>query len=113
MFRCRRENYVHIVVMVVCLILWVIIQNNLRAQGYEPLSRRQMRYMRKRARRMGLDVSEVPYKPRRGTNPFGPASIKSSHIEESVSHENEKQKAKEYKRADWPEVIPPGWTPPD
>ncbi len=62
------------IVMVICVILWAVIQKNLRDQGHEPLSRGQLRYMRKKARKQGVDVSQISYKPRKGTNPFGGSS---------------------------------------
>jgi len=62
----------HIVIIIVLIIFWAVIQKSIRDSGYEPLSRGQLRYMRRKARKMGTDVSDVPYQPRKGTNPFGP-----------------------------------------
>lgn len=58
------------IIIVGCLILQLAISKSLRDQGVEPLSRGQMRYMRKKARKQGVNVSQVSYKPRTGTNPF-------------------------------------------
>jgi len=68
------------IVIVACVILWAVIQRNLSDQGYEPLSRGQLRYMRKKARKQGLDVSEIDYNPRHGDNPFQPPSAKAAKI---------------------------------
>jgi hypothetical protein len=62
------------IVMVICIVLWAAIQKNLTDQGHEPLSRGQLSYMRKKARKQGVDVSQISYKPRKGTNPFGGSS---------------------------------------
>lgn len=59
------------IIMFACAILWLAIQKNLADQGHEPLSRGQLRYMRKKARKQGVDVSQISYRPRKGTNPFG------------------------------------------
>ena len=58
------------IVMIVCIVLWLTIQKSLADQGVDPLSRGQLRYMRKRARKEGVDISQINYNPRRGTNPF-------------------------------------------
>ena len=58
------------IIIVGCLVLQWAISKNLRDQGVEPLSRGQLRYMRKKARGQGVDVSQVSYTPRKGTNPF-------------------------------------------
>lgn len=58
------------IVMFICVVVWLAIQKNLADQGYEPLTRGQSRYMRKKARRQGVDVSEVSYRPRKNMNPY-------------------------------------------
>jgi len=69
-----------VVVMVACVILWAVIQKNLRDQGYEPLSRGQLRYMRRKARKQGLNVSEIDYNPKCGDNPFQTPSAKAEKV---------------------------------
>lgn len=64
------------IVMIVCAVLWLAIQKNLADQGIEPLSRGQLRYMRKKARKQGVDVSQIDYNPRRGTKPYQSPEMK-------------------------------------
>ena len=68
----------HIVIIIVLIIFWAVIQKSIRDSGHEPLSRGQLRYMRRKARKMDTDVSDVPYRPRKGTNPFGPTPARKS-----------------------------------
>ncbi|MEI5687754.1 hypothetical protein [Sphingomonas kyungheensis] len=54
-----------IIIGIVCLFLSFGIQSSLRKQGVEPLTRGQLRYMRKKARKQGVSVDQISYKPRR------------------------------------------------
>ncbi|WP_267395244.1 MULTISPECIES: ABC transporter permease [unclassified Sphingomonas] len=54
-----------IIIGIGCVIASFAIQSSLRAQGVEPLTRGQLRYMRKKARRQGVTVDQIKYKPRR------------------------------------------------
>jgi len=63
----------HIVIIIALIIFWAAIQRSIIKSGHEPLSRGQLRYMRRKARKEGVDVSGVSYQPRKGTNPFGPS----------------------------------------
>jgi hypothetical protein len=56
---------VAIVIAVVCLFMSFAIRSNLRKQGVEPLSRGQLRYMRRKARKQGVSMDQVNYRPRR------------------------------------------------
>lgn len=86
-----------IIVFITAAILWFAIQNCLHDQGVAPLSRGQLRYMRRKARKLGVDSADLPYKPKQQTLPTMVQPGLSSAL----------------KRADWPEVIPPGWSPND
>lgn len=120
----------HIIIMIGCLILWAVVQRHLTDIGHQPLSRGQLRYMRRKARRLGVPVEQVPYRPRRGTNPFSAPYIPTDSLPEphqrplelhqstgkepSDTPKDQPEESRPWlqKRSEWPQEIPPGWRPP-
>lgn len=50
-----------VILMIAAVIGWLVIKKAMSDQGIEPLSRGQSRYLRRKARKLGVDVSQVPY----------------------------------------------------
>lgn len=47
------------------IVLWAMIQKSIvKTTGHGPRSRGSLRYQRRKARKMGVDVDDVPYSPR-------------------------------------------------
>jgi hypothetical protein len=132
---CRPEKFrgttggtMHIIVLIICVILWLVIQAHLAKEGIEPRSRGSLRYQRRKARKLGVDVNDVVVRPRGSravprldlTTSLSPmpaprpgrgtrrsprqASPQSDELDPTVGL---------MKRSDWPSPIPPGWTPPE
>lgn len=53
------------IALVIVVVVWVALQIKMKRDGIEPLSEGQLRYMRKKARKQGVSISQVNYKPRR------------------------------------------------
>ena len=60
-----------IVIMIGCVVLWAAIQSSLVNMGEAPRSRGSLRYLRKKARRLGLDPAAVTVRPRRQQTEVG------------------------------------------
>ena len=103
-----------VLLLIVLAVFWLVLQGAMHDNGVSPLSRGQHRYLRRKARRMGVDVSEVPYRPRRGTHPFpdgdgfslSPATDDQEGSSPVLLHGVQR-------RDEWPSPLPPGWSPPD
>lgn len=69
-----------IVVIIGCVILWAFIQASLNDQGIAPRSRGSLRYQRRKARKMGVDLDQVSINPRvpSGWQPTEP--VGESHV---------------------------------
>jgi hypothetical protein len=49
--------------MIGCVVLWAILQHHLNANGVQTRSRGSLRYQRRKARRLGIDVEDVEIAP--------------------------------------------------
>jgi hypothetical protein len=66
----------HIVAMVFFFVLWLYIQGRMGRAGINSISRSQMRYLKKKSRKLNMDIDSVPYNPRNITiNQPGKADI--------------------------------------
>jgi len=54
----------HIIVMIFFFALWLYVQAGMGRAGINPISRSQMRYLRKKSRNLNTDIDSVPYNPR-------------------------------------------------
>ncbi|MDE7548287.1 hypothetical protein PY793_09870 [Acetobacter fabarum] len=54
----------HIIAVVFFFALWLYIQARMGRAGINPISRSQMRYLKKKARNLNMDIDSVPYNPR-------------------------------------------------
>lgn len=54
----------HIVIIIVCVILWAVVQASLKDKGVPPRTRGSLRYQRRKARKMGAAPEDVEIAPR-------------------------------------------------
>ncbi|MBY0509214.1 MAG: hypothetical protein K2P94_03590 [Rhodospirillaceae bacterium] len=53
-----------LVIIVGCVILWAVIQRHLNANGIQPRSRGSLRYQRRKARKLSVDVEALEIQTR-------------------------------------------------